>query len=61
VKLLKLCPGQIAGVPAAMALLDSLLAMVIPVAHPSMNAGAMNVQETGDLWRGVSVDAEQRA
>jgi hypothetical protein len=25
-----------------------------------MNAGAMNVQETGNLWRGVTVGAEQK-
>jgi hypothetical protein len=60
VKLLKLDPGHLAGASAAMALLDAFLAMLIPVAHPSVNAGAMNVQESGNLWRGVSVGAEQK-
>jgi len=43
-----------------MAFLNPLLAMLIPVAHPSMNAGAMDVEQAGNLGRGVPIGAEQK-
>lgn len=60
VELLELFAGQLARASAAMALLDPLLAMLVPVAHPSVNAGAMNLEQSGDLGRAVPVGAEQQ-
>lgn len=51
--------SQLARASTAMAFLNPLLAMLIPAAHPSMHTRAMNVQQAGNLGRGVSIGAEQ--
>jgi len=60
VELFELFAGQLAGASAAMALLDPLWAMLVPVAHPSVNAGAMNLEQSGNLGRGMPAGAEQQ-
>jgi hypothetical protein len=42
-----------------MTFLNPLLAMLIPEAHPGVDAGAMNVEQAGNLGRRLSISAEQ--
>jgi hypothetical protein len=43
-----------------MAFLNPLGSILIPVANPSVDTGAMNVKQVGDLGRGMSIGAEQK-
>jgi hypothetical protein len=42
-----------------MALFNSLRAVLIPMANPSVDTSAMNVKQIGDLGRGKTVGAEE--
>jgi hypothetical protein len=59
VELLALRVRQFTGPSATVAFLNSLLAVLVPVAPPGMNARAMHVEQFGNLRRGVSLRAEQ--
>jgi len=59
VELLALRLGQLAGPSAAVAFLNPLLPILVPVAHPGMNARAVNVEQVGNVGWGVAVGAEQ--
>src|ERR1700683_31381 len=52
--------SQLARASTAMAFLNALLAMFIPAAHPSVDARAMNVEQVGDLGRGVCIGPQQK-
>jgi hypothetical protein len=59
VEMLALFWSQLARASAAMAFLNPFRAMFIPVANPGVNAGAMNVEQIGNLGRGKSISAEK--
>jgi hypothetical protein len=44
-----------------MAFLDPLWTILIPIAHPGVDAGTVNVEQVGNLRRGVTVGAEQES
>ena len=60
VEMLELFCSQFARASAAMAFLDPLRTILIPVANPSVDTGAMNVKQAGNLGRGVSLGAEEK-
>jgi hypothetical protein len=59
--MLELFWSQFARASTAMPLLNSLRAIRIPVENPSVDTGAMNVKQVGDLRWGMSIGAEQES
>jgi len=59
VELLALLLGQGAGPSAPVAFLDPFLAVLIPVANPGMDAGAVDVEQIGNPRGRVAVGAEE--
>ena len=58
-ELLPLFRGEFGGTPTAMPFLDPLHAIVIPAAHPGVDAASVNVKQISNLGRGVARHAEQ--
>jgi len=59
VQLLALSAGQFAWASTAMSLLESVDAVLIPVAYPGVNARAVDVKQTGNFGRGVAVQTQE--
>ena len=59
VKMLELFWSQFTRASRAMAFFNSLRAVLIPVANPSVDTGAMNVKQISDLGRGKTIGAEE--
>ena len=61
VELLALGLGKLAGSSGAMAFHDPLQAILVPVADPGVDAGAMNMEKLGNIGRGATVGAEEES
>lgn len=59
VELLLLCFGQFAGASAPAPFLDPLQAILIPTAHPGVDAAAVHMKHICNLGRGMAIHAEQ--
>jgi hypothetical protein len=59
VELLALLLSQGAGPSAPVAFLDPFLTILIPVANPGMNAGAVDVEQIGNPRGRVAIGAEE--
>ena len=61
VQMLELFGSQFTRASRAMAFFNSLWAVLIPVANPSVDTGAMNVKQIGDLGRGKTIGTEEES
>jgi hypothetical protein len=59
VELLLLCFGEFARASAPVPFLDPLQAILIPAAHPRVDAAAVNMKQISNLGWGMAIHAEQ--